>query len=66
MAAAEAVIRLATQAGCTSSLSVAEKTDTQNGTIKKRVGLDYSRHINRHVRKWNMQMEDLKVLSSEI
>jgi hypothetical protein len=55
-----AVMRLATPAWCTNPLSVAEKLDTQNGTVKKRVVLDLSRHVNKHVRKWNVQMEDLK------
>jgi hypothetical protein len=54
------VIRLTTPTWCTSPLSVAKKTDTQNGTIKKWMVLDLSRHVNRHVRKWNMQMEDLR------
>ncbi len=55
-----AVMRLASPAWCTNPLSVAEKMDTQSGTIKKRVVLDLSRHVNRYVRKWNVQMEDLK------
>ncbi len=55
-----AVIRLASPAWCTSPLSVAEKLDTQSGTVKKRVVLDLSRHVNKHVKKWNVQMEDLR------
>jgi hypothetical protein len=39
---------------------VAEKLDTQSGTLKKRVVLDLSRHMNKHVKKWNVQMEDLR------
>ncbi len=55
-----AVIRLASPAWCTSPLSVVEKLDTQSGTVKKRVVLDLSRHVNKPVKKWNVQMEDLR------
>ncbi len=55
-----AVIRLVRLAWCTSPLSVAEKMDTLTGETKKRVVLDLSRHVNKHVRKWNVQMDDLR------
>jgi hypothetical protein len=41
---------------------VVEKLDTQSRTVKKRVVLDLSRHINKHVRKWNVQVEDLRAI----
>jgi hypothetical protein len=55
-----AVIRLARPAWCMSPLSVAEKLDMLTGLTKKRVVLDLSRHVNKHVKKWNVQMDDLK------
>jgi hypothetical protein len=41
-------------------LSVAEKLDTLTGETKKRVVLDLRRHVNKHVKKWNVQMDNLR------
>jgi hypothetical protein len=54
-----AVMRLEEPAWCTSPLSVATKWDSASGTAKHRVVLDLSRHINQHVERFTVQMDDL-------
>ncbi len=54
-----AVMHLAEPAWCTSPLSVATKWDTASGAAKHRVVLDLSRHVNLHVERFTVQMDDL-------
>jgi hypothetical protein len=52
-------MQLAELAWCTNPLSVATKRDTTTGIDKHRVVLDLSRHVNKHVEKFTVKMDDL-------
>jgi hypothetical protein len=54
-----AVMQLGEPAWCTNPLSVAMKRDTATGVDKHRVVLDLSRHINKHVEKFTVKMDNL-------
>jgi hypothetical protein len=54
-----AVMQLAEPAWCTNPLSVAIKRDTATGIDKHQAVLDLSCHINKHVEKFTLKMDDV-------